>query len=563
MKKKDDVMTKKIDTLQGLRFFAFLLIFTWHLNGYLGIKINNFASVAVTFFIVLSGFVSMLTLEKHVSMDKNILTNSIQYTKNRFSNIYFLYIITLILYLPLSIKNLVLEDHLSILLFVFYFFINICLLEAWKFKYFNGISYAGWYLSILSFLSFITIPIYHLLKKWNSKNKISKNVIIIGFCFILFYVYSFIIGNRNPTFYFYVFPIHHIFEYLAGICLANIYLEIKQKKTGKHLFKTFTIMEVILSSLVIFVLFFMNKKHDFILSITNMSIALLLIGVFMFQKGAISKFLQWKPFVFLGNISGEMYLIHNVLIAYILGIFQIVLPHNLLIQIFSSTLILGLTILLSYLVHYKNYKKMYYKIVGKWKCRKLKHSDFTIISNNCFGGIIYRNNALPYRTPTAGLFFMANDYILFIYHMQTYLEQDLVEIKIEDSKYYEYLKKIDYQAPIGKLGDIEIMFLHYSTFQEAKEKWDRRKKRINYDKIIYKFSDQNECTYENLIQFQQFPAKNKLCFTAKEYKNVDSIVFGEYESLGYVENDTKEKIFKKYINIYDYVNERFEENNEK
>ena len=204
----------------------------------------------------------------------------------------------------------------------------------------------------------------------------------------------------------------------------------------------------------------------------------------------------------------------------------------------------------------KKLKKIYFKIVGPIKRKKFKCTDFTIISNNCFGGIIYRNNNLPYNTPTAGLFFMANDYIKFIYDMKNYLSKELTEIKIEDSNYYDYLKSINYNAPIGKLGDVEIMFLHYPTFEEAKEKWDRRKQRINYDKIIYKFSEQNNCTYEDLKKFEEFNALNKLCFTFNKYDDLKCIQFTEFEKNPGMFNDSSERVFKKYFNIYDFVNNK-------
>lgn len=199
-------------------------------------------------------------------------------------------------------------------------------------------------------------------------------------------------------------------------------------------------------------------------------------------------------------------------------------------------------------------KKIYFKITGKIKQRKFKYKDFTIISNNCFGGIVYRNNDIPYNTPTAGLFFMADDYIKFIYNMKEYLNMDLVEIKLKNSKHYKYLNSINYSAPIGKLGDVEIMFLHYPTFAEAKEKWERRKKRINYDKIIYKFCEQNECMYEHLKKFDEFKADNKICFTYNNYPELNTIQFKEFENDPKSFSDVVEKIFKKYINIYDYVN---------
>ena len=197
------------------------------------------------------------------------------------------------------------------------------------------------------------------------------------------------------------------------------------------------------------------------------------------------------------------------------------------------------------------------RILGKFKKRKLKCKNFTIISNNCFGGVVYRNNALEYMSPTCGMFIMPKDYIKFIYNLKEYLEYELKEVKLEDSIHKEYLKEIDYPGIICKLNDIEIMFLHYKDFEEVKQKWERRSKRINFEKIIYKFNDQNYCTYDDLLKFEEFKAENKLCFTDKKYDNINSIIFTEFEKDGYILNDSKEKIYKKYIDMYKYINERF------
>ncbi len=46
--------------------------------------------------------------------------------------------------------------------------------------------------------------------------------------------------------------------------------------------------------------------------------------------------------------------------------------------------------------------------------RRLKHTDFSIISNNCWAGTaVYQPFGLKYNTPTVGLFFMDEDYICF------------------------------------------------------------------------------------------------------------------------------------------------------
>lgn len=196
--------------------------------------------------------------------------------------------------------------------------------------------------------------------------------------------------------------------------------------------------------------------------------------------------------------------------------------------------------------------KIYKSTIGVVNNKRLKNKNFTIISNNCWAGIFYRNNNLEYLSPTLGLFFMAEDYIKFIYNIKYYINEDLQFINIEDSKYKNYLKKLNYNSPIGRIDDIEIMFLHYSSEEEAKEKWDRRKQRINWDNIIYKFSDQNMCTYEHIKKFDEFKAKNKILFTTRKYEGINSIQIKEFSKSESVMDDIK--TYKKYFNFYKYIN---------
>ena len=205
------------------------------------------------------------------------------------------------------------------------------------------------------------------------------------------------------------------------------------------------------------------------------------------------------------------------------------------------------------MINIKKYLLKLYKLtIGKFNNMRIKNKDITIISNNCWGGIFYRNNNLEYLSPTLGLFFMAEDYIKFIYNLKHYISCDLDFISIEESKHKNYLKKLNYNNPIGKIEDIEIMFLHYNTEKEAKEKWDRRKVRINWDKIIYKFSDQNMCTYEHLKKFEEFKADNKICFTTRKYDEINSIQIKEYVNFECVPNDIKN--YKKYFDFIKYIN---------
>lgn len=197
------------------------------------------------------------------------------------------------------------------------------------------------------------------------------------------------------------------------------------------------------------------------------------------------------------------------------------------------------------------------KLLSKIRNKKIKNKDFTIISNNCFAGWVYRTYNLPYQTPTAGLFIMPQCYLKLIKNIKHYMEKDIVFISEEESMYKEYLKQKSEkfgQYPIGKIDDIEIHFLHYKTKEEAKEKWNRRKKRINYDKIIYKFNDQNGCTLQNIKEFiNNDKLKHKICFVSNKDYNIEGTYFiKEFDKNKYVINDTW--FCRKYINLTKLIN---------
>lgn len=185
------------------------------------------------------------------------------------------------------------------------------------------------------------------------------------------------------------------------------------------------------------------------------------------------------------------------------------------------------------------------KIGAKKRYKKLKNNDFTIISNNCFAGITYEYLNMPFYSPTIGLYFFAPEYIKFISNLKKYSKKTLRQINLEDSKYRdELIRQKQQNAIIGKLDDVEIVFLHYKNFKEAKEKWDRRCKRINFDKIIYKFNDQNLCTEKELKAFHELNLPNKICFTAKKY-DYDGFIQLKKQKDGQVREDVYSCMEKK------------------
>lgn len=133
--------------------------------------------------------------------------------------------------------------------------------------------------------------------------------------------------------------------------------------------------------------------------------------------------------------------------------------------------------------------------------RGIKSRDFSIIASNCTGTLPYRFLKMPHQSPTVNLFFHAPCYIQFASRLEYYLGKELRFVS--QSKYpeaHDTHAKFNFY-PIGVLGDIEIHFMHYDSEDDALDKWNRRKKRINRDKLIFAFTDRDLCTPELMQQF--------------------------------------------------------------
>lgn len=192
-----------------------------------------------------------------------------------------------------------------------------------------------------------------------------------------------------------------------------------------------------------------------------------------------------------------------------------------------------------------------------YRKKKISNTDFTIICNNCWGGYVYRRYDLPYLSPTIGLYFFADDFIKLCYDLKNYMQKKLIFINSKDSKWYSELrKKNNLHVPIARLGDIEVIFLHYSSEEEARIKWERRVKRINYDNLIFKFSKMNECTNKDLQKFDELLCNKKICFIPKNetFPMKSGIVFKSAQE-DVINDDTSE--YSRYIDLELLINSKY------
>lgn len=188
-----------------------------------------------------------------------------------------------------------------------------------------------------------------------------------------------------------------------------------------------------------------------------------------------------------------------------------------------------------------NLKRILYKKILRIK---LKNKDFSVIASNCNGGTILSDLGVRFNTPTINLFFYPKDFLNFVSRLEDNLKYELIEVPS------------DYNYPVGSLNNIKIHFMHYKTFEEAKEKWDLRKYRINYDNLFIMCTDRDGCTYEQIERFDKLPYKNKIMFTNKEYNEFKSCYyikgFENQQSVGILSNYIG-NTSKRYLNKFNFV----------
>lgn len=211
---------------------------------------------------------------------------------------------------------------------------------------------------------------------------------------------------------------------------------------------------------------------------------------------------------------------------------------------------------------YLMYERMIHKvkdgiqpIFSGFNRKKLKNTDFTIISNNCWGGKCYEYYGLIKQSPTVGMYFFADDYIRFIIDLEKYLSMDLEIISADKSKYYNELERRgQLDVPIGILGDIEVIFLHYNNPEIVLNKWKRRVQRINWKNIIYKFSYMNGCNDSLLSEYEKFVVDKKaFVFVPKRYQQYKNSIVIPGNQNGEIVNDTF--YWNKYFDVTRFINE--------
>ena len=186
--------------------------------------------------------------------------------------------------------------------------------------------------------------------------------------------------------------------------------------------------------------------------------------------------------------------------------------------------------------------------------RRNKNERCSIICNNCIGGVIYHNLGMEFDSPTINLFFDGKGYLEFCKYLEYYSTCELIQSPDSMKDGYPVgilVPKDDSHIPIS------IYFQHYNNFEEAKEKWIKRFKRVDFNNTYYIWEAYDTLSnFDYIREFDNLPLKHTLIITHSRHPELKNAV----PVSCYIDDKPVAKILmyrglsgKRYLDEVDYV----------
>lgn len=293
----------RIEQLTFTRFIAAMAIVFFHFGKPLNIfsqpvvhQLLIQANIGVSYFFILSGFVMIIAYGRKSSV------HPVSYLKNRVARIYPVYLLAILLSLVYR-----------------YFFehtetpaedinLNITALQSWIPAKAMTINFPGWSLSV-EFLFYAVFPFLcnRIYQRFTVK-KLILPIFIFWICSQLFFIVSqnssFSIGTETETHNFlYYFPLIHLSQFVMGNLAGLLFIRYFWNKEKKVDFAIIGIGILIALSLL-------YRPEN--VSYHNGLLAVLFVPLIMLiavNSGFLTKIFNWKPFIYLGEISYGIYIL--------------------------------------------------------------------------------------------------------------------------------------------------------------------------------------------------------------------------------------------------------------
>lgn len=303
----------RIDSIQILRAIAFLEIFLGHCG------MEFFAgSFGVAIFTVLSGFCMAINyLPKADTLSMSPVKN-VKFGISKVQKLYGLHLIMLAI-MYVIVKMPTSGEAIPRLI------VDVLLLKCWRPHSEDYYSYNGvaWYLSMYLFVCMLAPYVMKLIAKIKNKKQLT-GIAVLTYAFMLgigYYVsvVTIPIGDGFAKWLTYICPLYRVLDFSLGAMLGWIYLNCDWKKYQ-------TAGKAILLEIAAAAAFIIIEKAYLPIKENYMGIgytvyftltAMLLVWTFAVNGSVITKALNNRVLLWLGNISSLTFLIHQVVIRWV------------------------------------------------------------------------------------------------------------------------------------------------------------------------------------------------------------------------------------------------------
>ncbi|MGL5244682.1 MAG: acyltransferase family protein, partial [Sarcina sp.] len=288
-----------IRSLQGLRVLAMMGIFLFHA----GILLNG--TFPVTFFFMLSGFVLYYNYGERVTFFS--LKESILWAFKRIKKLYPLHIIAFIMSIFIRIDWIVSFAVNDILLKAF---LNIFLLQSLSINHSLSFNGSSWFLSTIFMCYLVSLPLMYGI---NKLNKIKPIFLILG-VMVFKLVLLFIIPKvtEHSGWFFYISPYSRITDVLLGMVLAKFFIVNRNFKLKSNRVNFYELSVLPLFMIMYVAAFFLPK--NFLNCFYYAPLFSMIILLFVYEQGFISRFLCKDIFQKVATFSFEFYMVHELML---------------------------------------------------------------------------------------------------------------------------------------------------------------------------------------------------------------------------------------------------------
>ena len=323
-----------IETLQSLRIVFALTVMLAHFS-YAGIE-GKSTGVGPMYFMLMTGLVMSR------SYGRKILDGSFSFTQymyRRLCKFYPLHLLCLLAVIAIRYKTMSQTDWLALVP-------NALLLQSWipvEAYYFSG-NAVSWYLSDLMLFLLLFPMFYRLIGRMDGRRLLRMAVAML----VVYVAYVAMIRVDDLNYWLYVFPPVRLMDFLWGMLIWRCY----ELHPSWGRLRWPTIVELILAVGVLATIITYPVSERWHVSLIHWVIMIPLMLVFMQGDrygGWISRFLKTRTMVWLGALTLDTYLLHQLVFAVILNNAdkQDIHVSYLLMLLFS----IAVVILLSYMTH--------------------------------------------------------------------------------------------------------------------------------------------------------------------------------------------------------------------